>query len=79
MKNREKSSRTPKRIITCQVCYSELQSASRKNAVLEGLIPATVPGIDHDGGGIPPTGIGTVFLYECFAGLYDISATDVPV
>ncbi len=46
---------------------------------MEGLIPATVPETDHDGGGIPPTGIGIVFLYECFAGLYDISATDVPV
>jgi len=38
-----------------------------------------VPETDHDGGRIPPTGIGIVFLYECFAGLYDISATDVPV
>src|SRR5713226_3104035 len=50
-----------------------------KNAVLESLIPATVPGFDHDAGGIPPTDIGTVFLYERFAGLYDISVTDVPV
>jgi len=74
MKNREKSSRTPKRILPVKY-ITQSSIHVKKKCRLEGLIPATVPGIDHDGGGIPPTGIGTSFFIECFAGLYDISST----